>query len=313
MVIQFRLLIQHISTGPLKQKMVSGTPKENMSKTRLKPRVKTERNPRSSAHPPQRQSHDGIRGASDKPKPAKPTVPNRNGFDMSSLNAHQKGLDNKITNSVTGIHIHNASLSRELFEMYDTFVEREWVKRGGPGSQWTAYLGVKGIAKTTDHSLRERAKRRDEAGISKEHELQLARVGLDLDKPKVNEAIIALREKVRGIKSVEDAEKLKPTIVEMSANKGVSKTTNTSPLQPLSPDQKRALAIIQAVREFANHTPHDVKALTEVLGQALAVANITEEITVTPAKKVEGWAVTGTAMRFPMAVENSQPQVERMV
>jgi hypothetical protein len=102
--------------------------------------------------------------------------------------------------------------------MHDTFKRNGSVKAGGPGSRWTKYLAQVGIPKSTAKDYMDLAKKRDEAGIPALAEKHLASVGIPLDKTKVVDALLVpeLREKVANIKTAQDAEALKPRIMEIS-------------------------------------------------------------------------------------------------
>src|SRR5262249_55451680 len=145
------------------------------------------------------------------------TERNPSSFDPGTLNSQQRKLHEGIVDCWHSICVHQVSLGRQLLEMHETFSNRGVVKRGGPGSRWTRYLAFVGIPKSTAKDYMDLAKKRDEAGVPKKAEEQLARVGIALDKPKVVDAMLApeLRKKVASIKNAKDAEVVKARIMEM--------------------------------------------------------------------------------------------------
>jgi hypothetical protein len=137
---------------------------------------------------------------------------------LETLNAPQKALHEEIAAAWNELCVQQSSLGRKLRKMHDTFKGNGTVKAGGPGSRWTKYLSAVGIPKSTAKDYMNLAKERSEAGIPEQAERHLASVGIPLDKAKVSDALLTseLREKVMAIKSPEQAEALKPRILEIA-------------------------------------------------------------------------------------------------
>jgi hypothetical protein len=143
---------------------------------------------------------------------------NPSGFDLGTLNVAQKELHEEITALWNDVCKSHASLGHKLLEMHATFKRNGTVKAGGPGSRWTKYLAEVGIPKSTAKDHMGLATKRRDAGIPAAAEEHLASVGVPLDKPKVVDALLTpeLRQEVGAIESAEDAEALKPRIMEIA-------------------------------------------------------------------------------------------------
>jgi hypothetical protein len=89
------------------------------------------------------------------------------------------------------------------------------------------------------------ANERDKAGIPEKAERHLASVGVPLDKPKVNDALLTpeLRKKVAAIKSAKDAQALKPRIMEIAR----TPQSRSEDDKPLGADAADAIAKNQAL------------------------------------------------------------------